>query len=157
MYVRRVMAVALLVCATAARAAAQDEHAGHAGHQPQEKTDAHEAHETGATSRDGSGTSWLPDASPMYAFHATRGAWQLMAHENLFVQYRLDLRWDDPGNAAAALTQVKVLQCPSATPDRVGGGLPTSPGKGGCTDYAPTLEVSAWLAGSGLVTVSGSR
>ena len=77
MYVRSV-GVALLVCASVARVAAQDEHAGHAGHQAQE---------TGTMARDGSGTSWLPEASPMYAFHANRGAWQLMAHENLFVQY----------------------------------------------------------------------
>lgn len=37
--------------------------------------------------REGSGTSWLPDASPMYALHWVRGEWQLMAHENLFVQF----------------------------------------------------------------------
>ncbi len=37
--------------------------------------------------REGSGTSWLPDATPVYAFHASRGGWQLMAHENAFVQY----------------------------------------------------------------------
>jgi hypothetical protein len=37
--------------------------------------------------REGSGTSWLPDASPMYAIHWQRGAWQLMAHENVFVQF----------------------------------------------------------------------
>ena len=91
MYVR-LLGVVLLVCASAARAAAPDPHAGHAGHPTQETKeaqahDAHEAHEMGAMARDGSGTSWLPDASPMYAFHATRGAWQLMAHENLFVQY----------------------------------------------------------------------
>ena len=37
--------------------------------------------------RDGSGTSWLPDATPMYAVHWQRGAWQLMAHENAFLQF----------------------------------------------------------------------
>lgn len=37
--------------------------------------------------RDGSGTSWLPDGSPMYAIHWQKGAWQLMAHENVFVQF----------------------------------------------------------------------
>jgi YHS domain-containing protein len=37
--------------------------------------------------RDGSGTAWLPDASPMYAIHWTRGPWQLMAHGNAFVQF----------------------------------------------------------------------
>jgi hypothetical protein len=38
-------------------------------------------------SREGSGTSWLPDNSPMHAMHWQRGAWQLMVHESLFVQY----------------------------------------------------------------------
>jgi hypothetical protein len=83
----RLIGAALLVCVSAVRVAAQDEHAGHAGHQAQETHEAHEAHQTSTMAREGSGTSWLPDASPMYAFHATRGAWQLMAHENLFVQY----------------------------------------------------------------------
>jgi hypothetical protein len=32
--------------------------------------------------RDGSGTSWMPDASPMYAFHWQRGKWQVMVHES---------------------------------------------------------------------------
>jgi hypothetical protein len=38
-------------------------------------------------SRNGSGTSWQPDASPMYAVHAQAGAWMLMAHGNAFLQY----------------------------------------------------------------------
>jgi YHS domain-containing protein len=37
--------------------------------------------------REGSGTSWLPDITPMYALHWQRGAWQYMAHENVFVQF----------------------------------------------------------------------
>ena len=37
--------------------------------------------------REGSGTSWLPDTTPMYALHWQRGAWRLMAHENAFVQF----------------------------------------------------------------------
>jgi YHS domain-containing protein len=37
--------------------------------------------------REASGTAWLPDASPMYAVHVQRGAWMLMAHENLFLQF----------------------------------------------------------------------
>jgi hypothetical protein len=37
--------------------------------------------------RDGSGTSWLPDASPMFAIHGQAGPWNLMLHQNLFVQY----------------------------------------------------------------------
>ncbi len=37
--------------------------------------------------RDGSGTSWIPDATPMAAVHAQSGSWELMLHGNIFVQY----------------------------------------------------------------------
>jgi len=37
--------------------------------------------------RDGSGTSWLPDESPMYARHHMAGGWMLMLHSNVFLQY----------------------------------------------------------------------
>jgi hypothetical protein len=37
--------------------------------------------------REASGTAWLPDVTPMYAVHAQKGAWQLMAHGNGFVQF----------------------------------------------------------------------
>ena len=37
--------------------------------------------------REGSGTSWLPDATPMYAVHADYGEWQLMGHGTAFLQY----------------------------------------------------------------------
>ncbi len=36
------------------------------------------------TSRDGSGTAWQPDATPMHAFHARALGWQLMAHGSIF-------------------------------------------------------------------------
>lgn len=52
----------------------------------------HAAMEQGAPShsREGSGTAWLPDLSPMYAIHQTRGGWQLMFHGNGFLQYLND-------------------------------------------------------------------
>jgi len=37
--------------------------------------------------RMGSGTSWLPDASPMHAAHITLGDWSLMLHGKGFFQY----------------------------------------------------------------------
>jgi YHS domain-containing protein len=49
-------------------------------------TQEHAADEMPMT-REGSGTAWLPDATPMYAIHWQRGAWQLMAHENVFGQF----------------------------------------------------------------------
>ncbi|MGH7635997.1 MAG: hypothetical protein ACRENC_19895, partial [Gemmatimonadaceae bacterium] len=36
--------------------------------------------------RMGSGTSWLPDASPMDALHGSLGAWALMVHAAVFAQ-----------------------------------------------------------------------
>jgi hypothetical protein len=62
--------------------APQDPHAGHASPQP-----SHDGHEMGEMAREGSGTSWLPQESPMYAFHGARGGWQLMGHFNAFAQY----------------------------------------------------------------------
>jgi hypothetical protein len=38
-------------------------------------------------SRMGSGTSWLPDASPMHAAHYVLGRWTVMLHGQGFVQY----------------------------------------------------------------------
>ena len=37
--------------------------------------------------RDGSGTSWLPDSSPMVANHFSAGSWDLMFHYRAFVYY----------------------------------------------------------------------
>src|SRR3954462_6416410 len=37
--------------------------------------------------RNGSGTSWLPDESPMYARHRQVKGWILMTHANAFLQY----------------------------------------------------------------------
>jgi hypothetical protein len=43
--------------------------------------------EPSAIAREGSGTSWLPDMTPMYAIHRQRGPWELMLHDNAFIQY----------------------------------------------------------------------
>jgi hypothetical protein len=37
--------------------------------------------------REGSGTSWLPDETPMYAVHAQYNAWELIGHGSLFLQF----------------------------------------------------------------------
>src|SRR5262245_17507514 len=37
--------------------------------------------------RNGSGTAWLPDASPMYAYMYHKSGWMFMLHENLFLRY----------------------------------------------------------------------
>ncbi|HET7586330.1 MAG TPA: hypothetical protein VFK13_15565 [Gemmatimonadaceae bacterium] len=50
--------------------------------------------------RAGSGTSWLPDASPMYAHHAMAGSWELMLHGTLFLLY--DNQFTDRGDDQVA-------------------------------------------------------
>jgi hypothetical protein len=46
----------------------------------------HEDHDM-QMARQGSGTAWLPDTTPMYAIHWQRGPWQFMAHENASLQF----------------------------------------------------------------------
>jgi hypothetical protein len=58
----------------------QHQHAAATPEQPQGEGDMQMA-------REGSGTAWLPDMSPMYAIHWQRGPWQLMSHGNAFVQF----------------------------------------------------------------------
>jgi hypothetical protein len=38
------------------------------------------------STRDASGTSWLPDITPMYGFHGELGGWESMLHGNMFLQ-----------------------------------------------------------------------
>src|SRR5262245_62225957 len=49
--------------------------------------DANAAHDMSAMAREGSGTSWRPDSSPMYMVHRQNGPWMLMFHQNAFLQY----------------------------------------------------------------------
>jgi len=75
----------LLMSSTAATVAAQDQQGGqHAGHVVPA------AGQEIPASRDGSGTSWLPDESPMYAVHAQAKEWMLMGHGNVYLQYLHD-------------------------------------------------------------------
>ncbi len=62
---------------------AQHQHAAPAPEQPPREHEMQMA-------REGSGTSWLPDATPMHAIHRQRGPWQLMAHGNAFLQFFRD-------------------------------------------------------------------
>lgn len=41
-------------------------------------------------SREGSGTSWQPDSTPMYAMHRLAGPLLLMLHGNVFMQYLIE-------------------------------------------------------------------
>jgi len=46
--------------------------------------------------REGSGTSWMPDSSPVYAHHFRAGDWMLMLHYLLLAGY--DDQWSDRGS-----------------------------------------------------------
>lgn len=80
-----------LILATVVPAFAAEEHQTHG--QKQNKSMEHDVMQAMmgpldiSMSRDGSGTSWLPDATPMYAIHAMKGPWLLMLHGNAFLQY----------------------------------------------------------------------
>ncbi len=47
-------------------------------------------------SREGSGTSWVPDSSPVYAHHFMADDWTLMLHYSLAAGY--DDQWSDRGS-----------------------------------------------------------
>ena len=67
--------------------------------------------------RNGSGTSWLPDATPMYGYMAHAGEWMFMFHGDIFVRYnKQDItsqgsrggeKWDAP-DMLMAMAQRKI-------------------------------------------------
>lgn len=75
--------IMLAILAAAAPAIAQDEHQ----HPVPAGAGQESGHDMTAMAREGSGTSWLPDSSPMYMVHRQQGPWMLMAHENAFLQF----------------------------------------------------------------------
>jgi prepilin-type N-terminal cleavage/methylation domain-containing protein/prepilin-type processing-associated H-X9-DG protein len=82
-----------------------------------------------------------------------------LEQQALYDRYQWGVRFDHPSNQPAASTQLKVLQCPSAEPDRFvfSATFPDYPdywpkgGRGACTDYAPVKEVATDLVRLGLV------
>jgi prepilin-type processing-associated H-X9-DG protein len=96
---------------------------------------------------------------------ALHGCWPFLLpyleQEALARQYRWDLDFFDPANQPAVATQLKVLQCPAAEPNRVvdashPGGAFVNGGQGACTDYSPVAGVRPALAALGLIDPPGS-
>ena len=90
LHCRRAFARALVMVAFTGSISAQAPNAQPAENQHEGHTVAGAdaaGHDMSAMARDGSGTAWLPDDTPMYALHGTRGPWLLMFHENAFVQF----------------------------------------------------------------------
>jgi prepilin-type processing-associated H-X9-DG protein len=82
------------------------------------------------------------------------GCWPFLLpyleQQTLYDRYRWDVSWNDPANQFTDSIQLKILQCPSAEPNRVGN--MTSPtDSSACTDYAPLESVSSTLASLGLI------
>ncbi len=118
----------------------QHQHEGHSAAQAE-----HAGHDTTGMTRQGSGTSWLPDESPMYAIHAQKGQWALMFHENLFLQYLHESgeRGDDQ---VGSINWVMGMAQRNVGPGRVGfrgmfSGEPWSIGGCGYPDLLATGEM----------------
>jgi hypothetical protein len=92
--IRRACASGILVfLLTGGTASAQDAAHQHGDDaQAQGQDHQHDMSAMGGISmtRDGSGTSWLPDETPMYALHRQANDWMLMLHANGFLQYLKD-------------------------------------------------------------------
>src|SRR5262245_58444832 len=81
---------AVLGTRAAAQAPADGQHQHHAGQHQHEGHAAPQGDQQIPMTRDGSGTSWLPDETPMYAVHSIAHGWTLMGHGNAFLQYLHD-------------------------------------------------------------------
>jgi YHS domain-containing protein len=85
---RVAFALAFVVVAFTGSVSAQAPNAQPAQHEGHTAAGADDAGpDMNAMARDGSGTAWLPDETPMYAIHGTRGPWTLMFHQNAFLQF----------------------------------------------------------------------
>jgi hypothetical protein len=78
----RTIFVCVFLTVFARAATAQEQPHQHPPAQPD-----HSAHMMGLfTAREASGTSWLPEESPMYGIHRDLGGWSMMLHGSAFVQ-----------------------------------------------------------------------
>ena len=92
---RSIVVVFLLTSVAASARAQQPDHEAHesqqdphAGHVAQD--DPHAGHEAATalfSTRESSGTAWLPDATPMHGLHRRAGGWDVMFHGNAFTQF----------------------------------------------------------------------
>jgi prepilin-type N-terminal cleavage/methylation domain-containing protein/prepilin-type processing-associated H-X9-DG protein len=84
------------------------------------------------------------------------GSWTFLLpyleQQQLLEMYRKDLDYFHPANQAAVNQNLKILQCPSAKPDRVHAfQIVAQTGTAACIDYAPIREVDRTLADLGLI------
>ena len=84
--VRACVLLSLFVSPSAAVAQQPADHSQHVHPAPQ----AARSPSAVPAQRQGSGTSWLPDDTPMYAVHGDYEGWELMAHGSVFLQFLKD-------------------------------------------------------------------
>jgi len=92
---------ALLTCALLAATAAAAQEDAHQDDEEMEMPTFPEGLEL-PHAREGSGTSWLPDSSPVYAHHFIAADWMLMLHYSATLGY--DDQWSDCGSRRVAST-----------------------------------------------------
>lgn len=63
------------------------QHAGHDMHHMSGMEMTHAFSRNLPMTRNGSGTSWNPDATPMYAYMFSKGNWNFMVHGSIFLRY----------------------------------------------------------------------
>jgi len=98
--IRRIAALSASAVIAVVPAALGQEHQHEHHHEKEEGNEPEETPEAQALAlphaREGSGTSWMPDSSPIYAHHFMAGDWMLMLHYSLLVGY--DDQWSDRGS-----------------------------------------------------------
>jgi prepilin-type N-terminal cleavage/methylation domain-containing protein/prepilin-type processing-associated H-X9-DG protein len=122
----------------------------------------HNFHDTyGFLSPIGADSPYLPGGVPAVTPRVRHGWFQFLLpyveQGNLATRYRWDKDFRDPLNRAVVSTQLKIVQCPSAPPNRIDtfnetdGAVRWTGVTTACSDYAPARDVHDSLITLGLV------
>jgi prepilin-type N-terminal cleavage/methylation domain-containing protein/prepilin-type processing-associated H-X9-DG protein len=100
----------------------------------------------------------FPEAGVMNSVNHGWGPFLLpyIEQQALADRYRWDVSYNDPANQPVVATHLKILQCPSAEPNRwvTAVEMPDAwsyGGRGACSDYAGVLQIDTRLVDLGLV------
>jgi prepilin-type N-terminal cleavage/methylation domain-containing protein/prepilin-type processing-associated H-X9-DG protein len=77
-----------------------------------------------------------------------------LEQQALYQRYRWDVSWNNSANRPSTWSQISILRCPSAQPNRVDARFP--PDVWACADYCPITEMHDNLIRSGLIDQVGS-
>jgi len=100
MRIQRILTNGLLFFAlTTARAVAQEHQHPQTPAAPADHQHTHGTATSLFSPREGSGTSWLPESTEMYALHGRVGPWELMFHGDAFLQFLREAANGDRGSS----------------------------------------------------------